>query len=165
MKTRTSWVLLTTVILGSLSTTITPGFAQGTAFTYQGRLMTGTNVTNGPYDLTFALFNASSGPSQVGSTITDTGTGVTNGLFTVVPDYGAVFNGTAYWLEITARTNGVGGYATLSPRQQLTPTPYAIYSEGSGIATTANNVVPSAVSARQLHPCFRRDSRQSHGPA
>ena len=33
-------------------------FAQGTAFTYQGRLNVGTNGANGVYDLRFALFDA-----------------------------------------------------------------------------------------------------------
>jgi hypothetical protein len=60
----------------------------------------------GTYDLTFALWNAASAGSQIGSTITDTGQSVTNGLFTVVLDFGGVFNGTSYWLEIGVRTNG-----------------------------------------------------------
>jgi hypothetical protein len=45
--------------------------AQGTAFTYQGRLNDGANPGHGSYDLTFALFNASSGPAQVGGTLTN----------------------------------------------------------------------------------------------
>jgi hypothetical protein len=44
--------------------------AQGTAFTYQGRLTDGGSPANGSYDLTFALFSVSSGAGQVGSTIT-----------------------------------------------------------------------------------------------
>ncbi|HMD55678.1 MAG TPA: hypothetical protein VKJ65_14120, partial [Phycisphaerae bacterium] len=40
--------------------------AQGTAFTYQGRLNGGGSPANGLYDFQFALSNAPSGGSQVG---------------------------------------------------------------------------------------------------
>jgi hypothetical protein len=90
--------------------------------------------------MTFALYNASSGGAQVGSTVTDLGLGVTNGLFMVILDFGGVYNGTSYWLQIGVRTNGAVSYTPLTPRQQLTPTPYAI---------TAENV-DGPVSASQL---------------
>jgi len=51
---------------------------------------------------------------------------VSNGLFTVTLDFGANFPGANRWLEIGVRTNGGGAYTTLSPRQALTATPYAI---------------------------------------
>ena len=57
------------------------GFAQGTAFTYQGRLSDARNPANGFYDLRFALFNAASGGTQQGGTLTVNAQGVTNGLF------------------------------------------------------------------------------------
>jgi Chaperone of endosialidase len=101
--------------------------AQGTAFTYQGRLNDGINPASGKYDLTFALFSVSNGVGQVGVTLTNTPTAVSNGLFTVVLDFGANFLGADRWLEISVRTNGGSGFSTLSPRQQLTPTPYAIF--------------------------------------
>jgi hypothetical protein len=107
-----------------LSTSL--GFSQGTAFTYQGQLESGGNPVTGLYDFTNALYNASSGPAQVGPTVTHLAVPVTNGLFTVLLDFGAVFNGTSYWLQIGVRSNGVGSYVPLSPRQELTPAPYAI---------------------------------------
>lgn len=123
-------------------------FAQGTAFTYQGDLnVSGVGVT-GLYDLTFTLYDASTAGTQIGSTQTRLATGVTNGLFAVSLDFGAVFNGTRYWLELGARTNGVGSYTVLSPRQELTPTPYAIYSE---TAAQANAVAAGTVSAIGLN--------------
>src|SRR5579859_7568341 len=84
--------------------------AQGTAFTYQGQLQdNGVNPANGRYDLTFALFTSSSGGSQLGNILTNTAVGVTNGLFTVTEDFGAVFNGlSSYWVQIGLRTNGGG---------------------------------------------------------
>ena len=47
---------------------------------------------------------------------------MTNGLFMVTLDFGAgIFNGSNYWLEVSVRTNGAGGYTTLAPLQSLTP--------------------------------------------
>ena len=100
--------------------------AQGTAFTYQGRLNDGASPANGSYDLTFALFNASSGVGQLGSTFTNSATAVSNGLFTVTLDFGNQFAGADRWLEIAARTNGESALSTLNPRQKLTATPYAV---------------------------------------
>ncbi len=39
-----------------------------------------------------------------------------------------MFTGADRWLEIAVRTNGGGAFTTLTPRQQLTPTPYALSS-------------------------------------
>src|ERR1039458_4148095 len=109
--------------------------AQGTAFTYQGRLDGGGSPVTGLYDFTNALYNASSGGAQAGSTITLTAVPVTNGLFTVILDFGAgVFNGTTHWLQIGVRTNGGATFTGLSPRQELTPTPYAIFAESANAA-------------------------------
>jgi microcystin-dependent protein len=59
--------------------------------------------------------------------ITNTAVAVSNGLFTVSLDFGpGVFTGTNYWVEMGVRTNGTGSFATLVPRQQLTPAPYAM---------------------------------------
>jgi hypothetical protein len=108
--------------------------AQGTAFTYQGRLNTNGTPANGFYDFVFALFNAPGGGSQIGSSQTNVDVGVTNGLFTVTLNFGAVFTGNSTWLAISVRSNGVGTFAGLTPLQQLDPTPYAIF------ANTASNL-------------------------
>ena len=117
-----------------------PAFAQGTAFTYQGRLNSGGDPAAGSYDLTFTLFSTSSGAGQVGSTVTNLATAVSNGLFTVTLDFGNQFPGAARWLEIGVRTNGSGAFTTLAPRQPLTASPYAV---------TAGNVTGN-ISATQL---------------
>src|ERR1041385_8064701 len=68
--------------------------AQGTAFTYQGRLNDGNVPANGLYDVTFSLFPAGSGGSPVAGPLTNTATVVSNGLFTVTLDFGpTAFNG------------------------------------------------------------------------
>src|SRR5262245_58161739 len=112
----------------TLATLIIPSAlrAQGTAFTYQGRLDDGGSPANGHYDLTFALYDAATLGAQQGSTFTNIATGVSNGLFTVTLDFGNQFPGPDRWLEIGVRTNGSGAFSTLSPRQQLTATPYAV---------------------------------------
>ncbi|MBC8095983.1 MAG: hypothetical protein H7Y43_09235 [Akkermansiaceae bacterium] len=115
---------LTTLVLIS---GVKRGVAQGTAFTYQGRLNSGGNLVNGRYDFNFALFSAVGGSGQVGSTQSYTAVPVSNGLFTVVLNFGAIFQGADRWLELSVRTNGVGAFTTLTPRQAVLPTPYAMY--------------------------------------
>ena len=100
--------------------------AQVTAFTYQGRLNDGANPANGTYNLRFAIFDALTLGNPVGSPFTNAPVNVSNGLFTVVLDFGANFPGANRWLEIAVRTNGGGAFATLNPRQPITATPYAI---------------------------------------
>src|SRR5881628_1592631 len=81
--------------------------AQGTAFTYQGRLNDGANPADGTYNLRFALFDALTVGNQIGLPLTNAPVGVTNGLFTVTLDFGpGVFPGADRFLEIGTRTNG-----------------------------------------------------------
>lgn len=105
----------------------------GTAFTYQGQLINGGTAQNGPCDFRFKLFTASSGGSQVGSTQTLSGVSVSNGLFTVAIDFGAVFVGQARWLETSVTCPSGGSFTTLSPRQALTATPNAMYAENASV--------------------------------
>jgi len=52
--------------------------------------------------------------------------GVTDGLFDTSVDFGAAaFPGADRWLQIEARTT-IGSFTTLTPRQKVTPTPYAM---------------------------------------
>ena len=100
--------------------------AQGTAFTYQGRLNSGGTPANGRYDLTFALYDEVASGAQQGGTLTNTATAVSNGLFTVTLDFGNQFPGADRWLELGVQTNGGGAFTTLAPRQKLAAAPYAI---------------------------------------
>jgi hypothetical protein len=103
----------------------------GTAFTYQGYLTDGQGPANGPFDLTFSLYDDPEGGSQVGTTISRTVT-ITGGLLSLDLDFGAVFEGTALWLEIAVRPAGdAGPYTTLLPRQRLAPTPLAIFASSA----------------------------------
>src|SRR2546428_13506953 len=101
--------------------------AQTSSFTYQGRLTDGGTPANGNYDLQFVLFDSLSGGAQVGSTQTLNTVAVSNGVFTVSLDFGAnAFTGASRFLEISARPAG-GSFIFLTPPQQGTPTPYAIW--------------------------------------
>ncbi len=114
--------------------------AQTTTFTYQGSLIIGGSVANGSYDLQFKLYDQLSGGSLQGSpnTVTVSSVVVTNGVFTVDLDFGVSgFPGAARYLEISVRPTSSGSFTTLSPRQQLTSTPYAIRSLNSTNADTA----------------------------
>jgi hypothetical protein len=117
--------------------------SQGTAFTYQGRLQSGTDSAGGKFDISFSLFGVSSGGSAIAGPVTNAAVSVTNGFFTTTVDFGNQFPGAARWLEIGVRSNGVGTFQTLNPRQQLTPAPYAIYA-GSANATNLVGTVQSA---------------------
>jgi hypothetical protein len=135
MKTKFVYWCVALVLLSILNAQVSTAFAQGTAFTYQGRLNNGTNPATGSFDLTFSLFGVSSGGSSLAGPVTNTAVGVTNGLFTVMVDFGAgVFTGSSNWLSIGVRTNGGGAFTALTPRQQLTPTPYAIFAETANAA-------------------------------
>jgi hypothetical protein len=131
------------LLLSTLSLQPSTVFAQDTAFTYQGRLNASTNPATGIYDLRFAIFDSLSAGSQQGSTLTNTATSVSNGLFVVALDFGNQFPGADRWLEIGVRTNGSGPFSTLSPRQQLTPAPYAIFAEGAS-AAGISGTIPTA---------------------
>jgi len=119
--------------------------AQGTAFTYQGRLNDGANLANGNYDLTFALFDAASAGAQQGTTLTNAAIAVSNGLFTVALDFGNQFPGADRWLEIGVRANGdTNDFLILAPRQQLTATPYATRAASASAADTATSASTAA---------------------
>jgi hypothetical protein len=137
------FVLLALTVLGALNAQLSTANAQGTAFTYQGQLQNNGVPASGSYDLMFSLYNSSNGIGQVGGALTNLDVGVTNGLFTVKLDFGTVFSGNGTWLAINVRTNGGSAFTALSPRQALTPAPYAIF------ADTASNV-SGTVSAAQI---------------
>ena len=119
--------------------------AQGTAFSYQGRLTAPGAPASGSYDLKFGLFDAVSGGSQQGNSLTNFATAVSNRLFKVTLDFGNQFTGADRWLEIAVQTNGGSGFHTLSPRQQLTPVPYAIYAGNAGVAASAGSVAAANI--------------------
>lgn len=103
-----------------------------TAFTYQGRIDQDGSPVNGPCDFQFALWNAASAGTQVGGTQTASNVSVDDGHFTVVLDFGSVFNGSARYLAIAVRCPaGTGNFVTLDGRIGLTSTPHAQFAYGA----------------------------------
>ena len=72
-----------------------PASILGGGFTYQGQLRRGGSPANATCDFQFSLWNAASGGEQKGTTLARTGVNVSNGLFTVVLDFGSQFSGDA----------------------------------------------------------------------
>ena len=105
------------------------GHAQGSAFTFQGRLTSSGSPVYGAYDVTFTLKDSATGGSSISTPNVVAPLGITNGLFTTVLDFGtAAFDGTPRWLEIGMRTNGSSAaYNILLPRTAINATPYATF--------------------------------------
>lgn len=110
--------------------------------TYQGQLMQSGSPADGAFPMVFTLWDAAAGGAQVGPTLAFNGVSgnpppvaVTDGLFSVVLDFGAnAYNGDARWLEIAV--NGV----TLAPRSALTAVPYAVQTRGIFVNNAADRV-------------------------
>ena len=105
-----------------------PQAVMGIAFTYQGQLKDNGSPANGTFDFLFRLYATESGGSPLGNLAESTDVTVTNGYFVTQIDFGAnAFNGEARWLGIWVRLGAsTGTYTTLTPRQPLTPAPYAL---------------------------------------
>ena len=147
-------LLVTTVILLSLAaglihaqgpeSTLFPQAALGTMFTYQGQLVKEDTPVNASCDLRFTLYDDESGGTQIGPTEEKSGIAVSDGLFTTRLDFGeGAFNGEVRWLEIEVRCPPDGDYTMLSPRQLLTPAPYALALPG--LWTQQHDISPNLV--------------------
>jgi hypothetical protein len=102
-------------------------FAQTTAFNYQGRLTDAGSPANGNYQMQFKLFDALSGGSQIGATISDVAVTVAQGVFNTSLDFGSsAFSGADRFLEIAVRRNSGDPYTVINPRQQIASSPYSI---------------------------------------
>ncbi|HKJ16002.1 MAG TPA: tail fiber domain-containing protein, partial [Xanthomonadales bacterium] len=116
--------------------------AQTSAITYQGELNDSGTPAQGAHDFEFTLFDAPAGGNMIENTVAVPGHPVNDGIFTVEIDFGAVaFENGDRFLEIRVRPSGVGSYQTLTPRQPMTPTPFAI---------TAYRVLNGAIENRSL---------------
>jgi hypothetical protein len=131
-------ILVLTLGLMACATGVSKAAPMGTAFTYQGRLMDSNHPADRLYDFAFNLFDDPCSGTQQGSTFDVNDVDVIDGYFTVELDFDSeVFNGDARWLEISVRpgdSSDARDFVTLSPRQEVTLAPYAIYAKTAGIA-------------------------------
>jgi Chaperone of endosialidase len=154
------WLYAPSIIAGLIVAAVLSADAQSTSFTYQGLLQDGGNPANGTYDLQFRLFDSLTNGNQIASTLISEDVTVTNGIFGVSLDFGAAaFPGAARWLETAVRPGAsTGSFTTLSPRQPITATPYAMQSLNA--ATAANALQLGSVAAGQY--VLTGDSRLSN---
>ncbi|MEO7323960.1 MAG: hypothetical protein ABIW82_03950 [Dokdonella sp.] len=104
---------------------------QTTAFTYQGQLSAGGTLPSGQtYQFTFTLYDAASAGNVVGTPIQQALLVGNGGLFTSDLDFGQIFNGQQYWLEIKVGTT-VPNEQALAARQLIGTTPVAQYALNS----------------------------------
>jgi hypothetical protein len=144
MKSKSRNITMALVLLALVNLQTATLQAQGTAFTYQGQLQNNGSPASGTYALTFSLFTTNTTGAPIAEPVTNNAVVITNGLFTVLIDFGpGVFTGTTNWLQIGVATNGVESFTALTPRQELTPAPNAIYAESA-------NGLSGKLSASQL---------------
>ncbi|HKQ37896.1 MAG TPA: hypothetical protein VJ063_07445 [Verrucomicrobiae bacterium] len=145
MKTKACLLFVSAALAISVSHPVTNCFAQSSTFTYQGRLTSGASAYTGVAEIQPTLWDAATGGTQVaGNNPSSVLVNVTNGLFVLPLDFGNTPFGTGAdrWLEIQLRTT-LGPFTTLTPRQRITATPYALRAANAATAataTTANSV-------------------------
>jgi hypothetical protein len=126
----------------------------GTTFTYQGRLIDANDAADGLYDFAFKLYNASVGGSKAANDVNVAGVDVIDGYFTVELDFdGSAFDGDARWLDIGVRPgdqNDPNVYTALSPRQEVTPVPYALQTRGIFVDNAGNVGIGTTTPAKRL---------------
>lgn len=107
--------------------------AQGTAFSFQGRLTDGSVPANGNFEMQFKLYDTLAGGNQIGGTFSVPSISVINCVFSTELDLGgAAFDGSPRFLEISVRPVGSSNpYTILSPRQHLSSVPYATRSKNA----------------------------------
>ena len=100
--------------------------AQGTAFTYQGRLEQNGVPFTGNAELQPTLWDTAEGGNMVASnSLPVVSVVVTDGLFLVPLDFGSVFSGAPRWLQLSVRT-ALEPFTPLNPRQPLPPAPFGL---------------------------------------
>lgn len=98
-----------------------------TAFSYQGRIDVNGSPVEGRFDFTFALYDASTGGTQVGAPVTANGISVAQGVFDTLLDFGNdAYASGARWLEVAVSPEGANAYETLAPRTPITAVPVAL---------------------------------------
>lgn len=122
--------------------------AQSTAFTYQGNLNASGSAASGTFDLTFKLFDANIGGTQVGSTISLPQYPIANGVFTADLNFPGAFTGTQLWLEVTVGTQ------TLSPRQPVNSVPVAEFALSGNVGPPGPSGLRGYTSLIGLTPEF-----------
>ncbi len=154
-----------TIILSSclmaVFSSLTSAAPLGTAFTYQGSLNDGGTPVDGLTDFRFSLWDAPTLGTQIGATLEFSTAGVAIGppisvvgsLFTIDLPFGVTpFDGQDVYLQIEVDVpSGGGSWTTLSPRQRIAPTPYALQTRGLYVDPALNVGIGTTTPANPLH--------------
>ena len=142
--------VLLTLTGAALAQSVTP------VFTYQGRLNYNGSPANGSYDLRFELYSAATGGAPIGAPVVLPAQIITGGLFSADLNFGGatVFNGTAYWLAVSAKPAGTATSVPVPGRAAIRTTPYSIYSLSAAAvkdgAITSSSLANGAVTGSKL---------------
>ena len=142
------------LVVGLLFAICVQSLSQSLPITYQGRLDQSSNVVSGIYDFRFGIFDQSVSGVLVGARITNNTVSVQNGLFTTLMNLDTnLFNTTERWLEIAVRSNGLGSFVVLSPRQKFAASAYAAYAYNAGSLSGILNgaqISPGTIGGTQI---------------
>lgn len=124
-----------------------------TTFTYQGQLFASGTPANGSFVLRVRPFDQLTNGTALAPSITTPTLNVVNGVFTTTLDFGAgVFLGSPVWIEIEVQAPA-SSFVLLSPRQPVTPTPYAINAgklnglDAAQLITAGSSLIPFSTGA------------------
>lgn len=115
----------------------------GTQFTYQGNLQFAAQAADGLHDFSFTLFDTGEAGTALAQPVLLEAVPVVDGMFSVALDFGGgVFDGQVRFLSIAVRaTDSADEFQSLTPRQPVTATPYALFALDSN---------PSAIDAAAI---------------
>lgn len=126
------------IVLSVAAANVFAAVVQSTAFTYQGQLNAGGAPPAGQtYQFTFTLYDAPTVGNVIGTPIKQAILVGNGGLFTTDLDFGQIFNGAQYWLEIQVGTTTLNEEA-LASRQPINAVPvaqFALNGRTSGLYT------------------------------
>ncbi|HEX7655240.1 MAG TPA: hypothetical protein VF607_17150, partial [Verrucomicrobiae bacterium] len=130
-----------------------PAMQPNSAFSYQGYLADGGQPANGPFDFQATLYPDDTSSTPLSATLLQKQIAVTNGLFLLTLDFTAqAFTGQPLYLDLAVKSSADGKFTPITPRQLITPAPYAISAVSALGAQTADlataalaaNTVPAA---------------------
>jgi hypothetical protein len=133
--------IIATFLFISVFGTVTV-FPQTTEFSYQGFLSDNSALANGNFDFEFRLFENQNGGIALAA-LPRPAVMVTNGVFSVVLDFGA-FPAANRYLEIGVRPAGGGSFTTLAPRSKILSTPFSTNALNAANAVNSTNAVNAA---------------------
>jgi hypothetical protein len=120
--------MLTALVLLSCLTTGAHAQVFSTAFSYQGELRVQGQAASGLYDLQLTAYAGPASTMALGAPVLIEDLSITDGLFSTSVDFGnSVFLGDPVYLQVAIRPGAsTGSFQTLSPRQPILATPYAL---------------------------------------